>query len=230
MDSGNGGNGGPLKGRLSRDRICEAAIEAIDEVGLEAVSMRMLAETLGVKASSLYYHFASKDELMSGVAEYLYRELGQPPSGENWADQVKGTFIQLRDFIQVHPNAAPLLIRGLARSPVARQRAGVLLRLVGEEGIDSETSAHLLRNLVALLVGHTLLDLWTDEETGDGVDGGEPAEADDQEVWVRDLWESGRAGFVDDESELDGDGGADGDGAFAVGVDALISGFASRGG
>jgi AcrR family transcriptional regulator len=227
VDSGNGGNGGAVKGRLSRDRICEAAIEAIDEVGLEAVSMRMLAETLGVKASSLYYHFASKDELMSGVAEYLYRELGQPPSGESWADKVKGTFIQLRDFIQMHPNAAPLLIRDLARSSVARQRAGVLLRLVGEEGIDSETSVHLLRNLVALLVGHTLLDLWLAEETGNTLEGG-PAEGDAEDAWVRDLWEPGRAGFFDDEPQPNEDGDADGHGAYEVGLDALISGFAAR--
>jgi AcrR family transcriptional regulator len=221
------GNGGAVKGRLSRDRICEAAIEAIDEVGLEGVSMRMLAEALGVKASSLYYHFSSKDELMAGVAEYLYRELGQPPGGEKWADELRGTFIQLHDFIQRHPNAAPLLIRDLARSSVAKQRAGVLLRLVGEEGIDSETSHHLLRNLVALLVGHTLLDLWLAEETGGSVEGG-PGEGDADDVWVRDLWESGRADFYDNEGQADGDGDADGQGAFAIGLDALIDGFAAR--
>ena len=108
------------KGRLTRDLICEAALEAIDEAGLESVSMRMLANALGVKASSLYYHFGSKDQLMTGVAEFLYRKLGRPPGGGDWADQVKGTFVQLRDFIQAHPNAAPLLVRDLACSPVAK--------------------------------------------------------------------------------------------------------------
>lgn len=225
MESGIAGIGGVAKGRLSRDRICEAAIEAIDGVGLEGISMRMLADALGVKASSLYYHFGSKDELMSGVAEYLYRGLGQPPSGETWADQVKGTFIQLRDFLQIHPNAAPLLIRDLARSSVARQRAEVLLRLVGEEGIDTEMGVHLLRNLVALLVGHTLLEHWMDAETGDGADAGGSAEDYVPEVWVRDLWESGLAGDPDYDSEPDADGDPDGEGAFAIGLDALISGF-----
>ena len=138
-----GGNGG-TQGRLTRDLICEAALGAIDEAGLESVSMRMLAGSLGVKASSLYHHFGSKDELMTGVAEFLYRKLGRPPDGGDWADQVKGTFVQLRDFIQAHPNAAPLLVRDLACSPVAEKRASVLLRIVCRAGVDPITSASLV--------------------------------------------------------------------------------------
>ena len=106
---------------LNRDRICEAALEVIDEVGLESVSMRILASALGVKAGSLYYYYESKDELMAGVAEFLYRKLGRPPSGGDWGDQMKGTFVQLRDFIETHPNATPLLVRDLAYSPVAKK-------------------------------------------------------------------------------------------------------------
>jgi AcrR family transcriptional regulator len=194
-------NGGPAKGPLSRDLICRTAIEVIDEVGLDAVSMRMLAGALGVKASSLYYHFGSKEELLAGVAEFLYGELGQVPSAEDWADQVKGTFLQLRDFIRVHPHAAPLLLRDLARSSIPRQRTEVQLRLARRAGMSTETTAHLLSNLVALLVGHSLLELWADEESDDRADGSDGAE---------------REGELDD------------DFAFTLGLDALIRGFAPR--
>jgi TetR/AcrR family transcriptional regulator, tetracycline repressor protein len=196
---GNGDNG-ILKGRLSRDRICEAALEAIDDVGLEVVSMRMVASSLGVKASSLYHHFRSKDELMTGVANFLYRQLGQPPSGEDWEDQVKGTFGQLRDFMQVHPNAAPLLVRDLARSPVAKKRTEVLLGQACRAGVDPDTSARLLGNLVALLVGHTLLALWVQEETG-GDAGGPNGELDDiSGVWVRKLFPTENPDLFDPET------------------------------
>lgn len=222
-------NGGAAKGRLSRDAICETAIAVIDEVGLEAVSMRLLAGALGVKASSLYHHFGSKDELMTGVAEFLYRELGQAPGGDDWTDQVKRTFLQLRDFIQVHPNAAPLLVRDLARSSVARQRAEVLLRLVWRAGIGTGTSVHLLTNLVALLVGHTLLELWVEEGTGDGAGADRGAESDFPGVWVRDLLLTGQTESPYLQRVADGDGESDGDSAFSVGLDALIGGFATRG-
>lgn len=183
-------NGDGHREPLTRDRICETALEVIDEVGLESVSMRMLASALGVKASSLYYYFASKDELMTGVAEFLYRKLGRPPSSDDWADQVKGTFLQLRDFIQTHPNAAPLLVRDLAYSPVAKKRANVLLRIVCRAGLDPITSASLVSNLVALLVGHSMLALWVEEEAGvtERTGGEAGTGADPSRAWVRKMF------------------------------------------
>jgi len=161
----NGADGVVTRVRLSRELICETALEAIDEVGLEAVSMRMLAGALGVKASSLYHHFTSKDELMEGVAQFMYQKLGQPPEGADWVDQVKGTLMHARHFVQVHPNAAPLLVRDLARASSTRNQAGTLLPLVGGAGADPVAGAGLLSNLVALLVGHSYLSLWA----GDGI-------------------------------------------------------------
>lgn len=184
MSKGNGGT----RERLSRDRICEVALETIDEAGLECFSMRMLAAALGVKASSLYYHFGSKEELLTGVAESLYRKLGRPPQDGEWADQVRGTFVQLHDFILAHPNAAPLLLRDLAYSPVAKKRASVLLRLLCRAGLDPEVSATLISNLVALLVGHTLLAGWVQQDAmpfiGEGTHDGDGDSGGGSHAWV----------------------------------------------
>ena len=159
-------NGNGSKGRLTRDLICEAALDAIDQSGLEGLSMRTLAGALGVKASSLYYHFASKEELLTGVAQFLFRKLGRLPDGDDWADRVKGTFVEFRRFVQAHPNAAPLLLRDLPYSAVAKKRANVLLRIIGRAGLDPVSSSCLMSNLVALLVGHTLLGAWVQKEVG----------------------------------------------------------------
>jgi TetR/AcrR family tetracycline transcriptional repressor len=148
---------GSAKAGLSRELICAAALEAIDEAGVEAMSMRRLASSLGVKASSLYHHFGSRDELMRAVVESLFQELGPPPDGHDWQDQVKRSFIQLDDFIGDHPNAAPLLLRSLASSSVPATRADALQILVQEAGFDQRESADMLVNLAALLAGHVLL-------------------------------------------------------------------------
>ena len=231
MDGGNGGG----KGRLTRDLICEAALEVIDDAGLESLSMRMLAGSLGVKASSLYHHFGSKDELMTGVAEFLYRKLGRPPDGGDWADQVKGTFVQLRDFVQAHPNAAPVLVRDLACSPVAKKRANVLLRIICRAGFDPVTSASLVSNLVALLVGHSLLAVWVQEEAelrGE-VDDGSEGSGDTQRVWIQRLFPAEVSGA--DHIALTDSGlpaasrqawELSTDAIFLGGLDALITGFA----
>jgi AcrR family transcriptional regulator len=54
---------------LSRERILEQAIQLADTTGLEGLSMRKLADALGVKAMSLYNHFANKDEIIDGLVE-----------------------------------------------------------------------------------------------------------------------------------------------------------------
>jgi TetR/AcrR family transcriptional regulator, tetracycline repressor protein len=220
LDRGNG-NGGEIREPLTRDRICEAALEAIDEAGLESVSMRTLASALGVRASSLYYHFESKDDLMTGVAEYLYRTLGRPPSEGAWADQVKGTFVQLQDFIQMHPNAAPLLVRGLAYSPAAKKRANVLLRMICRGGLDPAASATLISNLVALLVGHSLLALWVEREAGstDGDSSDDGRDPRTERVWVHRLF---RADAPAPAATME----LPGDTVFLAGLEALIKGFA----
>jgi TetR/AcrR family transcriptional regulator, tetracycline repressor protein len=247
VSKGNGNGREPL----SRDRICEVALDAIDEGGLEWLSMRTLAGALGVKASSLYYYFGSKEELLTGVAEFLYRKLGRPPQDGEWADQLKGTFLQLHEFVQGHPNAAPLLLRDLAYSPVAKKRASVLLRLLCRAGLDPEVSASLISNLVALLVGHTLLAVWVQQdatppgqdESEAGVGDGDGAGAGASRVWVHKVLRAAQA-------ETRGTGSADGgatpvlsaeavsplamnmsgessaNASFLAGLDALIAGFA----
>lgn len=207
---------------LTRDRICEAALEAIDQVGVDNVSMRALARALGVRASSLYYHFGSREELMTGVAEFLYRKLGRPPSGGDWGDQMKGTFVQLRDFIETHPKAAPLLVRDLAYSPVAKKRANVLLKITCRSGLDPTTSATLIGNLVALLVGHSLLTLWVQQEAGadQGVISGQTEAFDPSQAWVRRLLRTDAPDSADQ-----GGGIPSVDSVFRAGLDALIRGF-----
>ncbi len=226
-----GGNGLGVKGRLTRDRICDVALEAIDEAGLESLSMRMLAGALGVKASSLYYHFENKEGLLTGVAENLYRKLARPPSGGDWAEQAKGTFLQLWGFVQAHPKAAPLLVRDLASSPVAKKRANVLLKMLSRAGLGPNASATLVSNLVALLVGHTYLTLWmreevesaTEAESGDGVDGvGTDTGTDGSRAWVHKLFPGDLSSL--DESDLPSEMAYNV--AYLAGLDALLRGFA----
>jgi AcrR family transcriptional regulator len=154
-----GGNGSGHR-PLSRELICEAALEAIDARGLEGVSMRTLADALGVKASSLYYHFGSKRELLSAVADSLYSSLDSLSEEGEWYEQVRGSFRQLHDLVQAHPNAAALLLRELTQSPVARERSRSLLRALSKAGLASDGRSALLGNLIALVIGHGQLAAW----------------------------------------------------------------------
>jgi AcrR family transcriptional regulator len=66
--------------RLRRDAIVSGAIALADREGLEAVTIRRLAQDHGVTPMALYWHFREKDELYGGIAEYLYDQVELPCS------------------------------------------------------------------------------------------------------------------------------------------------------
>ena len=68
---------GPRRARLNRDRVLRAAVALADEAGIEALSMRKLAEELGVVPMALYKHVASKEELLDGMVDIVDRR-GRP--------------------------------------------------------------------------------------------------------------------------------------------------------
>ena len=59
----------PARQPLSRERILRTAVALADEHGSDAVSMRRLAQELGVDPMSLYHHVANKDALLDGMAD-----------------------------------------------------------------------------------------------------------------------------------------------------------------
>src|SRR5215471_5975991 len=62
---------------LSRDRVLRAAVKVADEGGVEAITMRRLADELGAEAMSLYYHVARKEDVLDGLADAVAREINQ---------------------------------------------------------------------------------------------------------------------------------------------------------
>ncbi|GAA5053263.1 TetR/AcrR family transcriptional regulator [Nocardia callitridis] len=80
------------KVELNRDAIIDTAIALADADGLDAVSMRRIAERMGVGAMSLYRHIAHKDELLAAMTDAVAGRYPYPaPEGQgwNWRDRVR---------------------------------------------------------------------------------------------------------------------------------------------
>ena len=69
---------------LSRERVLQAALVLADEAGVEALSMRKLAKTLGVEAMSLYGHVKNKEDLLDGLVDLVWAEISYPEG--DWRD------------------------------------------------------------------------------------------------------------------------------------------------
>jgi AcrR family transcriptional regulator len=98
----------PRQRTLSRELIIDAALAIVDRDGLDALTMRSVAQALGTGAASLYAHVASKDELVELLVERVIGEVEYrgEPDPERWQEQVKATAREMRRVFARHGDLA----------------------------------------------------------------------------------------------------------------------------
>ncbi|HKX89082.1 MAG TPA: helix-turn-helix domain-containing protein [Sphingopyxis sp.] len=106
----------PSKPLISRDNAAEAALAAIDEHGLEALSLGLVAKKIGVRPPSLYHHFKDKSELLQEVARIMLVKMpAVRATGQSFEEQIIARCVATRQTLLKHPNAAPLILRYFPR-------------------------------------------------------------------------------------------------------------------
>ena len=146
------------RGRLSRERVLQAAIELADRDGIEALSMRKLAEELGVEAMSLYYYAANKDDILAGMLELVMGEIEMPPHGKDgvgWKDALRRGAISFHNALRKHPWARGLMLSPKTLRPWRMQFMEFLLGGLREGGFSSELTYHAYHALDSHLIGST---------------------------------------------------------------------------
>ena len=88
--------------KVTRAQIVEGAYQALGERGLGGLSMRGLAQDLGVQPGALYYHVASKQELLAAVAARILDEIPAPATDpRSAADALRTALLRVRDGAEV---------------------------------------------------------------------------------------------------------------------------------
>jgi AcrR family transcriptional regulator len=94
---------------LTKERILRAAVALADEGGVESLSMRRLAQELGVVPMALYKHVAGKDELLDGMIDVVVDEIDPPIEGADWKTTMRERVLSARRALLRHPWATSLL-------------------------------------------------------------------------------------------------------------------------
>lgn len=113
----------PSNPLLSAGSIRASALALIDVHGLEAVSMRKIAEHLGVRAASLYNHVSTKDELLHQIANEIMDRVDTTAFDTGWEIGLRTWARSYRSALAEHPNLVPFLASGPARRDAALRRA-----------------------------------------------------------------------------------------------------------
>jgi TetR/AcrR family tetracycline transcriptional repressor len=94
---------------ITRERLVYAALALLDEVGLDGLTTRRLAQTLEVQSPSLYWHVRDKDQLLLLLADAICGEIGSPPDGLGWRDYLEALAWEYRRVLKRHRDAALVL-------------------------------------------------------------------------------------------------------------------------
>lgn len=154
----------PTRPSLTRERVIETALGLIDEKGLEACTMRAVANVLGVEAMSLYWHVDGKDGLLDGVVELVLAEFeALVPSEDEWRARLEAIASVFRQVIMRHRNVVPLLSsRRTSAYAAAGQMTDRTITLLESAGFDRRTAINAARTVSRYVVGFTLAETKTD--------------------------------------------------------------------
>jgi AcrR family transcriptional regulator len=144
---------------LSRERILRAALTIADEQGIDALSMRKLAQALGYEAMSLYNHVANKDDLLDGLLDAVLAETQAPSPDEPWDAAIRASAVSVHDALRRHTWAAPLLMSAGHIRPVRLRYMDLLLGRLRASGFDADTTYHAYHVLDGHIFGFSLWEI-----------------------------------------------------------------------
>ena len=145
--------------RLSRERVLQAAIAHADASGLEALTMRTLAEQLGVAPMALYRHVANKDDLIDAMVDVVFVEIGVPSGGGDWKASMRRRAIAIRDALQRHRWAVGLMESRRTPGPANLRHHDAVIGRLRAAGFDVELAAHAYSLLDSYIYGFALTKL-----------------------------------------------------------------------
>ena len=145
---------------LSRAAVLDGALALADRDGLGALSMRRLADALGVEAMTLYHYIPSKDALLDGMIERVFTQAAPPPSadGEAWTTQLRRYAFSLRETLLAHPGILPVVLSRPAATAETFQTVESGLSLLVRAGFELGAALNALNTLTIFVTGHAVAE------------------------------------------------------------------------
>ncbi|MEW9534230.1 TetR/AcrR family transcriptional regulator C-terminal domain-containing protein [Microbispora sp. NPDC049125] len=139
-----------------RAQVLQAAIELLDEVGLDGLTMRLLAGRLGVQAGALYRHYPSKQALLDAMVEHLVAPPAAVPLPAGpWDELLRGVAIGVREVMLAHRDGARLLSTFQRPSDEAVATFHGLAAALSAAGAPADTAIVAVDTVLAYVNGYT---------------------------------------------------------------------------
>ncbi|SNY50920.1 TetR/AcrR family transcriptional regulator [Paractinoplanes atraurantiacus] len=147
--------------RLSKEGIVAAAVELADRDGLDGLSMRRLAQHLGVDAMSIYYHLRDKDALLAAMADAVVSGIAAEESEGAWTDRLRALIMRARATMLRHPWAVRVIEGRGEPTPAVLLHIERVLAIMRGGGCSVDLGHHAIHLLGSRILGFSQ-DLFDD--------------------------------------------------------------------
>jgi AcrR family transcriptional regulator len=142
--------------RLTKERVMLGAMAVADAGGMTALTIRSLAEHLGVKPMSVYHHVASKSEIIDGIVDLVFSEIELPSSSGDWREEMRRRSASARRVLGRHPWAIQLLQSRTHPGPATLRHHNAVLGTLRAAGFSVEKTAHAFALIDSFVFGFAL--------------------------------------------------------------------------
>ncbi|MFF1276293.1 TetR/AcrR family transcriptional regulator [Streptomyces marokkonensis] len=141
---------------LSRERVIRTAVALADEKGSAALTMRAIAEPLGVEAMSLYHHVAGREDILDGMVDAVFGEIDLPPRDTDWKSAMRHRALSARAVLRRHPWAVGLMDSRSRPGPATLRHHDAVIGALRAGGFSVAMAAHAISLIDSYLYGFAL--------------------------------------------------------------------------
>ena len=152
---------------LSEERVLRAAVQLADRHGIESLSMRKLADELGVAAMSLYYYVPNKERLLDGMVDIVFSEIEPPSTDDEWKTAMRKRAMSTRETLGRHPWAVGEMEGRTDHGPANLRLHDAVLGCLRAAGFSIEMTVHAYSVQDAYIYGFALQERDMSSETAE---------------------------------------------------------------
>jgi AcrR family transcriptional regulator len=141
---------------LSRERVLRSAVDIADTAGIGALTIRSLAQRLGVKPMSIYYYVPNKSAILDGIVDLIFSEIEVPEAGGDWRSELVRRASSARRVLSRHHWAIGLMESRRSPGPATLRHHDAVLGTLRKAGFPVEMTAHAYALLDSYVYGFAL--------------------------------------------------------------------------
>ena len=141
---------------LSRERVLLGAVAVADAGGITGLTIRSLAQELGVKPMAVYHYVANKSEILDGIVDVVFAEIDRPPRDGDWQNEIRQGAASARGALRRHPWALGLLESRKTPGPATLRHHDTMIGTLRAAGFSVEATAHAYALIDSYVYGFAL--------------------------------------------------------------------------